>query len=61
VSAALDSRQPKRLGLLLAQCSSPAEPRRPAFDRLREKIGAKLARVLVVALVGDQRRSARRG
>jgi hypothetical protein len=61
MSAALVSRQPKRLGLLLAQCSSPAEPRRPAFDRLREKIGAKLTRVLVGALVGDQRRSARSG
>jgi hypothetical protein len=61
VSAAADRRQPKRLGLLLAQCSSPAEPRRPAFERLREKLGAQLARVLVFALAGDQRRSARRG
>jgi hypothetical protein len=61
VSAALDSRRPKRLGLLLVQCSSPAEPRRPAIDRLREKIGAKLAHGIVVALAGTQRRSARRG
>jgi hypothetical protein len=61
VRAAVDSRQPKRLGLLLAQCASPAEPRRPAIERLREKIGAQLERVLVFALAGNQRRSARRG
>ena len=61
VSEALDNRRPKRLDLLVAQCSSPTEPRRPAFERLREKIGAQLARVLVFALARDQRRSARRG
>lgn len=61
MSAALESSQPKRLDLLLAQCTEPAPPRRPAFDRLREKLGAKLARVLVLALAGTQRRSARRG
>jgi hypothetical protein len=61
MSAALESRHPKRLGLLLAQCAEPAEPRRPAFERLRDKIGAKLARVLVFALAGNQRRSARGG
>ena len=60
MSTALESR-PKRLGLLLAQCAEPAESRQPAFDRLRDKIGAKLARVLVFALAGNQRRSARRG
>jgi hypothetical protein len=61
MSAALESRHPKRLGVLLAQCAEPAAPRRPAFDRLREKIGAKRSRVLVFALAGNQRRSARRG
>jgi hypothetical protein len=61
VRAASESRQPRRLGLLIAQCVSTAEPRRPAFDRLREKLGARLARVLVDALAGNQRRSARRG
>ena len=61
MSAALESRRPKRLGLLLAQCAEPGASRQPAFERLRDKIGAKLARVLVVALAGNQRRSARRG
>jgi hypothetical protein len=61
MSAALESHHPKRLALLLARCSEPAAPRRPAFERLREKLGAKLARVLVFALAGNQRRSARRG
>lgn len=59
MSAALDSRPSKRLELLLAQCAR-TEPRRPpVFDRLREKLGGELARVLVFALA--QRRSARRG
>src|SRR5262245_50557284 len=61
MSAALDERRRKRLGMLLAQCTARDEPRRPAFERLREKRGSKLARVLVFALVGNQRRSARRG
>jgi hypothetical protein len=61
MSAALESRRPKRLGLLLAHCVEPDAPRLPAFERLRDKIGAKLARVLVFALAGNQRRSARRG
>jgi hypothetical protein len=61
MSGALDDRRPKRLGLLLAQFATRAEPRRPAFERLREKLGSKLARVLVFALAGSQRRSARRG
>jgi hypothetical protein len=61
MSAAVDSRRPKRLDLLLVYCSSPV-PRRPVFERLREKIGAELARLLVFALSGNQRaRSARRG
>jgi hypothetical protein len=58
LSAALDSRRPKRLELLLAHCAD-SDPRRPVFERLREKIGGDLARVLVFALA--QRRSARRG
>jgi hypothetical protein len=60
MSGALDDRCPKRLALLLAQCAARVEPRRPAFDRVREKLGTKLARVLVFALAGRQRRSARR-
>jgi hypothetical protein len=58
MSAALESRRPKRLELLLAQCAE-TDPRRPVFERLREKLGGELARVLVFALA--QRRSARRG
>ncbi|HET7808595.1 MAG TPA: hypothetical protein VFK71_08840 [Gaiellaceae bacterium] len=61
MSGALDDPRPKRVGLLLTQCAARAEPRRPAFERLREKLGSKLARVLVFALAGSQRRSARRG
>ena len=61
MSSAVQSRRPERLGLLLAQCGEPALPPRPAFERLRDKIGAKLARVLVIALAGNQRRSARPG
>lgn len=61
MSTALESRRPKRLSLLLAQCAEPGAPRQPAFERLRDKLGAKLARVLVFALAGNQRRSARRG
>jgi hypothetical protein len=60
MSAALDRRDPKRIDLLLAQCAE-ARPRKPVFERLREKVGAELARVLVFALSGSQRRSARRG
>jgi hypothetical protein len=61
MSSAPQSRRLKRLGLLLAQCAEPAVPPQPPFERLRDKIGAKLARVLVFALAGNQRRSARRG
>ena len=60
MSVALDIRPAKRLDLLLAHCAE-ARPRRPVFERLRDKIGAELARVLVFALAGNQRRSARRG
>ncbi len=59
MSAALDSRRPKRLELLLEHCAE-ADPRKPpVFERLREKLGVELARVLLFALA--QRRSARRG
>jgi hypothetical protein len=58
VSAALDSRRPQRLELLLAHCAETTA-RKPVFERLREKLGGELARVLVFALA--QRRSARRG
>jgi hypothetical protein len=60
MSAALDFRQPKRIDLLLTHCAEAA-PRKPVFERLRDKLGAELARVLVFALAGPQRRSARRG
>ena len=60
MSAALDSRHPKRIDLLLSHCAEAA-PRKPVFERLREKIGSEFARVLVFALAGPQRRSARRG
>jgi hypothetical protein len=58
--AVLSTREPRRVRLLLAQCAE-TRPRRPVFDRLREKVGSELARVLVFALAGNQRRSARRG
>jgi hypothetical protein len=61
MSAALDSRNPRRLDLLLAHCAEATPRRKPVFERLRDKIGAELARVLVFALAGSQRRSARRG
>jgi hypothetical protein len=60
MSGALSTREPRRIRLLLAQCAE-AKPRTPVFERLREKVGAELARVLVFALAGNQRRSARRG
>jgi len=60
MSAVLSGREPGRVKLLLVQCAE-ATPRRPVFDRLREKVGCELARVLVFALAGNQRRSARRG
>jgi hypothetical protein len=60
MSAALDSRKPKHLDLLLAHCSQQ-RPRRPVFERLRDKVGGELARVLVFALSAPQRRAGRRG
>jgi hypothetical protein len=61
VSAALDSRHQKRIDHLLAHCAAEAKPRKPVVERLRDKLGAEFARVLVFALAGSQRRSARRG
>ena len=61
MSAALDRRDPKRIDLLLAHCAEASQSRKPVFERLREKIGGELARVLLFALCGSQRRSARRG
>jgi hypothetical protein len=59
--AALSPGEPRRVRLLLAQCAE-TKPRRPVLERLREKVGVELARVLVLALAGScQRRSARRG
>ena len=61
MSAALHSPAPKRTELLLYHCRVEGKPRKPVFERLRDKVGAELARVLLFALVGNQRRSARRG
>jgi hypothetical protein len=61
MSAALDRIDPKRLDLLLAHCAEAVPAHKPVFERLREKVGAEFARVLVFALSGSQRRSARRG
>jgi len=63
VSAALDSRSPRRVELLLAYCAEAQQngARKSGSERLRDKIGAELARLLLVALVGTQRaRRARR-
>jgi hypothetical protein len=63
VSAALDSRNPKRIELLLAHCADLPQrgARKPVFERLRDKIGGELARLLLFALAGNQRaRPARR-
>jgi hypothetical protein len=64
MSAALESRSPRRLELLLAYCAKVQErggARKPGSERLRDKIGAELARLLLFALAGNQRaRRARR-
>ena len=60
-AAAVSLVKPAASDLLLAHCAESAPRRKPVFERLREKIGAELARVLVFALAGSQRRSARRG
>lgn len=63
MSAALDSRSPGRLEVLLAYCAEAQlnGARKPGSERLRDKIGAELARLLLFALAGNQRaRRARR-
>jgi hypothetical protein len=60
VSPALDTRDPKRIDLLLAHFVE-TRPRKPVLDRLCEKIGIELAHALVFVLADGQRRSARRG
>ena len=63
MSAALHSHDPNRIDLLLAHCAElpKAGARMPVFERLRDKIGAELTRLLLFALAGNQRtRPARR-
>lgn len=55
VSAALDSRMPSRLDLLLAHCTEVPIVRKPVRERLGEKLGAELAGLLLVALAAGQR------
>ena len=63
MSAALHIQDPKRIDLLLAHCAElpKAGLRTPVFERLRDKLGAPLTRLLLFALSGNQRsRSTRR-
>jgi hypothetical protein len=57
VSAAPHSHDPKRIDLLLAHCAAlpKAGARKPVFERLRDKLGAPLTRLLLFALSGNQR------
>jgi hypothetical protein len=56
---AIASRGPS---LLIAHCAAlDCEYRLPAADRLQRLIGSDLTRLLLVALAGDHRMSARRG
>jgi hypothetical protein len=59
MSAAVDSRDTRAVEHLLAHCAAVAqgeEPhRKPVFERLRERIGADLARRLLYALTGRHR------
>jgi len=59
MSAALDSRDTRAVEHLLAHCAALAEGgeqgRKPVFERLRERIGADLARRLLYALTGAHR------
>jgi hypothetical protein len=59
MSAALDSRDTRAVEQLLAHCAALAEsgePRlKPVFERLRDRIGADLARRLLYALTGAHR------
>ncbi|MGB2951753.1 MAG: hypothetical protein WBB74_00015 [Gaiellaceae bacterium] len=46
--------------LLLAQCAALGERRRrPVLDRLRERLGAELTRLLVFALAADHKARSR--
>ena len=63
MSAALHSHDSKRIDLLLAHCAELPKvgARKPVFERLRDKLGAPLTRLLLFALSGNQRsRSTRR-
>lgn len=63
MSAALHSHDRKRIDLLLAHCAEFPKigVRKPVFERLRDKLGAPLTRLLLFALSGNQRsRSTRR-
>ena len=63
MSAALHSDDPKRIDLLLVHCAELPKvgARKPVFERLRDKLGAPLTRLLLFALSGNQRsRSTRR-
>jgi len=59
MSAALDRRDSRAVEHLLAHCAELAESedarRKPVFERLRERIGADLARRLLYALTGAHR------
>ena len=57
MSAALHSHDPTRIDLLLAHCAElpKAGTRKPVFERLRDKLGAPLTRLLLFALSGNQR------
>ena len=55
VNAALESRMPGRLDLLLAHCTEVPTVRRPVVERLGEKLRAELAELLLSALAGGQR------
>jgi hypothetical protein len=65
MSAALESRDTRAVEHLLAHCAALAEreePRqKPVFERLRERIGADLARRLLYALTGRHRARSRDG
>ncbi|MGB2875997.1 MAG: hypothetical protein WBB76_11065 [Gaiellaceae bacterium] len=66
MSAALDSRDRRAVEHLLADCAvldemEEAAPRRPIFERLRERVGVDLARRLLYALTGVHRTRSPRG
>ena len=45
--------------LLLAHCAALEEERRTVLERLRERLGAELTRLLVFALAADHRARSR--